>query len=242
MSSAAEHYARHLAPVYLWMAGGADAALRAGELEIEALGLPRTRGDFILDLGAGVGMHAIPLARRGARVMAVDSSAELVRTLVALAGGLPVQAVNDDLLAFQRHRAEVPQAILCMGDTITHLPDFDAVERLIERAALALPRGGLFVVSLRDYALPRAGDTRFIFVRGDETRLLTCFLEYEPERVRVHDILHERTSSGWQCRVSHYPKLRLPPEHLSARLESHGFKVRREAGIGGMVRLVAEMV
>lgn len=240
MSTAEEHYERHLAPIYLWMAGGADAALRSGELEIEALGLPRSRGDVILDLGTGFGMHAIPLARRGARVTAIDSSAVLVRTLGELAGGLPVQAVHDDLLAFRSHLTEAPQAILCMGDTITHLPGFDAVDGLVEQAAIALPRGGLFVVSLRDYSLPLAGDARFILVRGDEARVLTCFLEYEPQRVRVHDILHERTSSGWQCRVSHYFKLRLPPERLMAGLESHGFKVRREAALGGMVRLVAE--
>lgn len=242
MSTAAAHYQRLLAPIYLWMAGGADAALRSGEVEIEALGLPRAPGDFILDLGAGFGMHAIPLARRGARVAAFDSSAELVRMLTELGGGLPLQAFNDDLLAFQSHMAEAPRAILCMGDTITHLPDFDVVECLIEKASIELPPGGMLVISFRDYSVPLTGDARFIFVRSDETRLLTCWLEYEPEHVRVHDILHERTSNGWQCRVSHYPKLRLPPERLTGSLESHGFKVRREAGMGGMVRLVAELV
>ena len=242
MSTAAEHYERHLAPIYVWMAGGAEAALQAGSAEIEALNLPVARGAIVLDLGAGFGMHSIPLARRGARVTAIDSSVELLRTLTELRGDLPVHTVNDDLLGFQSHIAEAPSAILCMGDTITHLPDFGAVEKLIERASVKLSPGGMLVVSFRDYSVPLTGEQRFIPVRSDETRILTCFLEYEPEAVLVHDILHERAAEGWQTRVSHYRKLRLSPERLIDRLQSNGFKVRREAGMRGMVRVVAQSV
>src|SRR5262245_19417793 len=204
------------------MAGGAEPALQAGSAEIEALKLPAVRGALVLDLGAGFGMHSIPLARRGARVTAIDSSAELLRTLVDLRGDLPVQAVNDDLLAFQRHVTETPSAILCMGDTITHLPELGAVGGLIERASGELPRGGVLVVSFRDYSVPLIGEQRFISVRNDETRILTCFLEYEPEAVLVHDIIHEHAADGWQTRVSDYRKLRLSPEHLITSLKSNG--------------------
>lgn len=242
MTSVAEHYAAHLAPVYLWMAGGPEAALQAGTAEIEALNLPLTDGAAVLDLGAGFGMHAVPLARRGARVTAIDTSSELLRTLEELAGSLPIRTVNDDLLAFQSHITETPSAILCMGDTITHLPDRGSVESLIERAAAELPSGGMFVVSFRDYSVPLLEDCRFIPVRSDDDRILTCFLEYEPEAVVVHDILHQRTAEGWQTRVSCYRKLRLSPEHLIASLGSSGFSVRCETGMTGMVRLVAQSV
>ena len=242
MSTAAEHYERHLGPVYVWMTGGAEAGLRAGSAEIEALGLPAVRGAVVLDLGAGFGTHAIPLARRGARVTAIDSSAELLRTLTELCGDLPIRAVNDDLLAFQAHLVEAPSAILCMGDTITHLPNFGSVEELVERAAAHLAPDGVFVVSFRDYSVPLRGEQRFIPVRSDAARILTCFLEYDPEAVLVHDIIHERTSDGWDTRVSHYRKLRLSPERLTDCIQRNGFNVRREAGMSGMVRLVAQRV
>src|SRR4026207_1207135 len=103
MITVAEHYANHLGPIYLWMGGGSEAALQAGSVEVEALNLPLTDGALVLDLGSGFGMHAIPLARRGARVTAIDTSSELLRTLEQLAGNLPIQAVTDDLLEFQSH-------------------------------------------------------------------------------------------------------------------------------------------
>lgn len=239
MTSVTEHYAKHLAPIYLWMAGGAEAALQAGAAEIEQLNLPLEAGASVVDLGAGFGMHAIALARNGARVIAIDTSAQLLGALERLAGSLPIQVVQADLLAFQSHITQAPAAILCMGDTITHLTDRGDVESLIERAGAALRSGGVFVLSFRDYSVPLVDDQRFIPVRSDTDRILTCFLEYEPEVVVVHDILHERTPQGWQTRVSHYRKLRLSPNALIASLESNGFSVRREDGMRGMVRLVS---
>lgn len=98
MATVAEHYARHLAPIYLWMAGGHEVALQAGAAEIEALNLPLGPGAVVFDLGAGFGMHSIPLAWSGARVIAIDSSVELLRALRALGDGLPVRTINDELL------------------------------------------------------------------------------------------------------------------------------------------------
>ena len=242
MVATAQHYETHLGPIYVWMAGGAEVALQGGSAEIEALSLPPAQGAAILDLGAGFGMHSIPLARRGARVTAIDTSTVLLASLDELRGDLPIRTVNDDLLSFQDHITEAPAAILCMGDTITHLPEIAAVESLVERAAAELPPGGLFIVSFRDYAVPLQEDRRFIPVRSDDTRILSCFLEYAPNVVLVHDILHEHRADGWQTRVSHYSKLRLSPEHLTACLRKNGFDVRREAGTRGMVRLVARSV
>jgi 2-polyprenyl-3-methyl-5-hydroxy-6-metoxy-1,4-benzoquinol methylase len=185
----AEHYARHLAPIYVWMAGGAEPALQAGAAELEALRLPLKEGAVAIDLGAGFGKHAIPLARQGVRVTAIDSSVELLHELVQLAGNLPIRAVQDDLLAFRSHIEEAPSLFLCMGDTLTHLPDLGAVEELIAGVSTALPAGGTFIVTMRDYSVPLLRDQRFILVRSDDSRILTCFLEYEAESVLVHDII-----------------------------------------------------
>jgi SAM-dependent methyltransferase len=238
MATAAQHYERHLAGIYAWSVGGIDVVLAAGRAEIEALGLPRARGELVVDLGAGFGKHAIALARAGARVLAIDASAELSASLRGLAKGLPVRVVTDDLLSFPRYLDEPVGALLCMGDTLTHLATFDAVDALCRDAWSALAPGGTLAMSFREYSVPRTGSERFIPVRSDSDRLLTCFLEFDSQVVRVHDIVHERTPAGWTTRVSDYPKLRLSSARVIASMERNGFTVTSDAGAGGMVQLV----
>ena len=96
-----QHYEAHLAPVYQWMAGGWDAALVRGESDIDDVMPEELAGRMAVDLGAGIGMHAIPLARRGCKVLAVDTSAELLRTLRLHGKGLPIRTVQADMRSLQ---------------------------------------------------------------------------------------------------------------------------------------------
>lgn len=239
MTTVADHYAGHLAPVYSWMAGGHEAALARGAAEVDALALPGSPGELVVDLGAGFGVHAIPLARRGARVLAIDTSPLLLDELSALATGLSIRTVVDDLLAFRRHLEEPPMAVLCLGDTLTHLQSHGEVQQLVTGASAVLPPGGTLVFSFRDYTIERTGDERFIQVRADRDRILACFLEYQPRHVVVHDILHELAEGRWSTSVSHYRKLKIAPEALVRLLAATGLDARREAGAAGMVRVVA---
>lgn len=238
MATVEAHYRDHLAPVYAWMAGGMDAAWGAGAAELDELALAPRPGDLALDLGAGFGMHAVPLARRGVSVLALDSSGQLLDALERSAAGLPLQTVRDDLLNFPRHLPQSPRFILCMGDTITHLPSAASLERLAVMAASEIAPGGVFVISFRDYSQALVGDKRFIPVRSDNDRILTCFLEYEPDVVSVHDMLYQRTGDAWEMTVSSYQKLRVRPDPLIEHLRSLGFSVERQTGTRGMVRLV----
>jgi hypothetical protein len=98
MKSVQQHYAEHLGPVYSWMAGGVEVALERGTGELATLQLPESAGTLAIDLGAGFGMHAIPLAQCGFSVIAIDSDAALLRELTVNAGSLPIRTVVGDLL------------------------------------------------------------------------------------------------------------------------------------------------
>lgn len=240
MATVADHYRSHLAPVYLWIAGGFEAALARGESEIDAILPDLPQGSTVaVDLGAGFGMHSIPLARRGCSVIAIDTSSLLLDELRKRAEGLPVRAVEDDLLSFPRYLDSRVDLILCMGDTLTHLPDRQSVETLFSLASERLHAGGKLVLTFRDYTSTLEGPARFIPVRSDDDRILTCFLEYGADHVDVHDVLHERDGSQWKLRVSSYRKLRLSPEWVSSALRTGGFDVFVEPGLSGMVRFIA---
>jgi 2-polyprenyl-3-methyl-5-hydroxy-6-metoxy-1,4-benzoquinol methylase len=240
MSTVQEHYSRHLGPIYSWMVGGFDAAISRGEGELDALGVQAEPGSLAVDLGAGFGMHAIPLARRGFKMVALDTCQDLLDELQSRRQELQIATVKADLLSFQNHLPSKPTLILCMGDTITHLPDRDMVASLVAAVSSELSAGGRFVVTLRDYTLPLVGDERFIPVRSDATRIFSCFLEYDEERVTVHDILYQKDGSTWKQSVSSYQKLRLSPKWLRAVLEEKGFAVKQSSGPAGMILIDAQ--
>ena len=242
MTSVNEHYAKHLGPIYIWMAGGVDSAVKRGAIEIEAIYAPFPKGSVSVDIGAGFGMHAVPLARRGFSVIAIDTCTELLEVLRQLRDTLPIQVIEEDLLAFSRHLTTEVQIVLCMGDTITHLPDPETVLQLISAVAEVLQVGGQFIITFRDYSHELTGEQRFISVRSDDSRILTCFLEYAGSHVIVHDILHELDMSGWHIHVSSYRKLRITPDWICTALESSGFEVQCESGMAGMIRLVSTRV
>jgi SAM-dependent methyltransferase len=222
------------------MVGDLDAASARATSELDALGLPSDARGVAVDLGAGFGLHSLPLARRGYSVIAIDSCQTLVGELQRRAAGMPIHAVAGDILDFPKYISKPVEVILCMGDTLTHLPERDSVEDLFAAVAGLLTVTGLFVATFRDYvSAPLQGDRRFIPVRSDENRILTCFLEYGEDTVTVHDLLHERANGQWQQRVSSYRKLRLHPEWVAAKLAERGLKVRTGAGPAGMTVVAA---
>ena len=68
----------------------------------------------------------------------------------------------------------------------------------------------MFVITYRDLTKELFGTDRFIPVRSDENKIMTCFLEFENEdSVVVHDLVYMRRDSGWSLNKSSYRKLRL---------------------------------
>ena|ERR1022692_127639 len=239
MFTTALHYENHLGPVYTWMVGDLDAAFARSRAELDELGLHSSTDGVAIDLGAGFGLHSVPLAERGYAVTAIDSCKPLLHELRVRSASLPIKTIVGDLLAFRTWVQQPVNVILCMGDTLTQLPNFADVDLLLDSTAAALTSGGVFAATFRDYVSKTLqGDDRFIPVRSDDNRILTCFLEYGKDRVTVHDLLHEKEQGRWRQRVSSYLKLRLAPERIVERLTNLGFVVRVDIGISGMTRVM----
>ena len=239
MSSVREHYATHLAPVYLWMVGGFERAVALGRADLDALNIDLSRCRTAVDLGAGFGMHAIPLAQGGCSVTAIDTSAVLLDELHQRSAGLLIRNVTADLLDVEAHVREPVPLLLCMGDTLTHLDSRDEVDQLFRAVSKCLVPEGHFALTFRDYTSPAQGTARFIPVRSDADRILTCFLEEQGEHMVVHDILHERREAAWEMRVSAYRKVRLSPGWVVERLQAAGLRAVASPGPRGMVCVLA---
>lgn len=241
MASVAEHYDQHLGPIYTWMSGGADAARARFTALLTQLDLrPRAVGATAVDLGCGSGFQTIPLAQAGYQVTAIDFSEALLTELARDTDNLAVRTVRADLRELERYcPTPSPEVIVCMGDTLPHLPSIDDIARVLASACQALAPNGHLLLSFRDYTVPRSGNDRFIPVRGDTDRILTCFLEYENDHVTVHDVLHTRSGNEWRLNVSAYRKTRLAPEWVRRELTKLGLELVYETAQSGTVTLAA---
>ncbi len=111
----------------------------------QRLGLDR---GSVLDLGCGPGRHALPLARSGLSVTAVDASGPLLDRLKASAEdeGLALEAVQADMRTFQRREAF--DAVLLMWTSFGYFDDEQDHARVLDCAHASLKPGGRLLIDV----------------------------------------------------------------------------------------------
>jgi SAM-dependent methyltransferase len=246
MSTVYEHYEHLLSQHYSWMFG-ASFEERVNEQKaflsraLEPLN-HAPEAALAVDLGCGPGFQTIALAELGfSPVVAIDTSAELLDELGSHIGCLPVRREKADLRTLP---AIVPSGkatvIVCMGDTLTHLPDRRDVSALFREVFAALRSGGMFVITYRDLTTELFGTDRFIPVRSDDNKIMTCFLEFEnADSVVVHDLVYLRQGKDWALNKSSYRKLRLGTAWIRDELSKAGFEILSEGLAGRLIGLAA---
>jgi len=127
----------------------------------------------------------------------------------------------------------------CMGDTITHLNSKEEIQKLIVDCHYILKNDGKLVLSFRDYSNELTDTSRFIPVKNDENRILTCFVEYLKDKVRITDLLHQKTEDGWMQKASSYFKIRISPIDIIEMLDAAGMKISFNENIDRLRIVVA---
>jgi len=113
------------------------------------------------------------------------------------------------------------------------------IEKLIEDCANILSKNGKLILSYRDYSTELNDQQRFIPVKSDKDRILTCILDYESEKVKVTDLLYEKTKNGWNQKVSSYRKVRITPNEIAEMIENNGMKITFNESINRMQTTIA---
>lgn len=221
----------------MWMTGMPFGAKVAEQKEIIRDAVGSAAHGLAIDYGCGPGFQVLALAELGlAPVIAIDSSAELLDILKAHRGGWDIALEQADLTQFEDGRKAA--VAVCMGDTLTHIVDKDVVRSFFARVAEQLADGGAFVITFRDLSVAPSDVDRFILVRSDADKIMTCFLETEtPETVRVTDLVYTLSEAGWSLEKSSYVKLRLSVQWVAQALSEAGF-VSVTTGMAGRLNLV----
>ncbi|MDR1323316.1 MAG: class I SAM-dependent methyltransferase [Candidatus Margulisbacteria bacterium] len=239
MATVKEHYDNHLGNFYSWMTG--NFVSRQAEFHdflIKHELLPHITKKAI-DLGAGHGIQTIPLAKVGYSVKSLDFNIKLLSELTANTRGMDVKIIHGDIREIDQFSGFNPELIVCCGDTLLHLDSKQDIEQLIYGIASILVKDGKLLLTFRDYSTTLTGNDRFIPVKSDENKILTCILDYEPDFVNVTDLLHERNKDGWKQKISSYKKVRVKSNEIIEIIERNGMIVQDAQIVNRLITIIA---
>jgi SAM-dependent methyltransferase len=234
-----EHYDNHLAAFYSWMAGDFNSSCADALSFLKENQIYPNKNESAVDLGAGHGIFSIALAKLGYKVVAVDFNKQLLDELTESKGTLNIQIIESDIFEYSKDMKNI-ELCLCMGDTLAHLDSIEMIKKFLKNIYSSLEESGNLILSFRDYSIPLEGNNRFIPVKSDENRILTCFLEYDDYFVTVNDLLYEQVNGKWIQKISSYKKTRINKNQILKFLGELGFLVIFETVNRGMIYLILE--
>lgn len=233
-----EHYDNHLADFYSWMIGDFDKGKEFFKDFCFKNGIKPFDSGYAIDLGAGNGIQSIALGELEFNVKAVDFSRKLLSDLKIKIAGLSVEPIHGDIKDIKTISNQPVDLIICCGDTISHLDTFEQLENLIHDCYDLLIKNGNLILSFRDYSIALSDTQRFIPVKSDNDKILTCIIDYLDTKITVTDLLYEKGDGTWIQKVSSYEKLRLQTDNVINMAKSIGFTVSKNENINRMINLI----
>lgn len=239
LATVKEHYDNHLGAIYSWMIG--DFQKKSSEFLqfLQTNDVCPKYNRIAIDLGAGNGIQTVAMAEMGFQVNAFEFNQHLLKELKENSENRRIEIFEDDLENFHTYEQEA-ELIICCGDTISHLFSMDDVTKLILNIHKVLCKNGRIILSFRDCFQELKGNDRFIEVKSDKDRILTCFLEYDHHYVNVTDILYERVNDVWEQKISTYPKVRIFTFDIEDLLEEVGFTIEYNQILNGLTTIIAK--
>jgi 2-polyprenyl-3-methyl-5-hydroxy-6-metoxy-1,4-benzoquinol methylase len=219
-----QHYDNHLGEFYEWMTGDAEDLQQEWQTYFMQH-TPAVRQESVaVDLGAGHGLQTVALANLGYSVKAIDFNKQLLTSLNRRAEQKYIQVIEDDFIHFKKHCGSA-SLIVCLGDTIAHLESISQLKTLLADCFEVLNNGGQLILSFRDYSYALTDTARFIPVKSDDDKILTCVLDFTIDSVLVTDLLHVKQNNQWVQKISSYRKLRLTVAQVEEWVTSTGFSI-----------------
>ena len=130
-----------------WMA----RAESEGQFFIDVL---RARGkETVLDVACGTGFHSVRLTEAGFNVTSSDGSATMLAKAFenARSRGLILKTVQADWRWLNRHIQGKYDAIICLGNSFTHLHEEQDRRRALAEFYAALKHDGMLILDQRNY-------------------------------------------------------------------------------------------
>jgi SAM-dependent methyltransferase len=151
---ARQWWERFFSDDYLLTVPAPDAAQISKQVDFIEVSLGLSKGAMVLDVGCGLGLHAIELARRGHLVVGLDLSLAMITRAAESAQlqGLKINFLHADIREIAFDGAF--DAVICMGTTFGFFDD-EANRDVMHRLYQALRPGGRILLDVvnRDYVV-----------------------------------------------------------------------------------------
>ncbi len=160
-------------------------------------------GGPILELGAGTGRIALPLAEAGHEILALDRMSEMLDHLVEKSDALPV-AARSNLEPILGDMTELPledesvQMVIAPFNALMHLYDWRQLHRCFQEAFRVLEPGGTFAF---DVLLP---DIEWLTLPPDERHCVTRFEHPQSGEKMVYSTNHTYDHATQVCHIRIY--------------------------------------
>ncbi len=197
----------------------------------------------VLDAACGTGRHALELAKRGFSVSASDSSAGMIAQAKsnASAAGIGVRFEQAGFGEMRRtFGTAVFEALLCLGNSLPHIPAPDGLISTLRDFSGCLKPGGLLILQNRNFDRLLATRERWIDPQSSAADgrewLFLRFYDFETDGSITFNIvtLRRETSGDWNQSVSSTRLWPLVESDLTGALAAAGFeKIERYGSMRG---------
>lgn len=179
------------------------------------------KGRRVLDLACGIGTQALGFAKMGFEVTASDLSEVSVRRLrrEAKLRGLALSAKSADMRSAHAVHGGGYDLVMAMDNAVPHLLSDRDLLKAFRSARECLKPGGLYMVSVRDYAKE---PTRGTHLRGYGNALVP--FQVWDFHGRHYDLSLYRLDAKDRLRVSTTTYYAIPCNELLSLLREAGFK------------------
>jgi len=162
----------------------------------------------VLDAACGTGRHAIALAQEGYRVTGTDISPNMITRARqnALAKGVDVSFQVAGFGALGQSLGGPFDAILCLGNSIPHITDEQALHQTLADFAATLNPRGILVLQNRNLDRVLLREERFMAPQShreqDQEWIFFRFYDFGPLTLQFNMVtLYRRGEEAWQWRV-----------------------------------------
>lgn len=160
----------------------------------------------ILDMGCGTGGHALYWAEAGLNTVGIDSSPEMIERAKerAEAEELDVEFECLPLTHFADKLQQQFGAVVCVGNTLPHLLEFDDLLKCFQQAAAAMKPSGAAIFHCLNYlrileVKKRDFPTKSRVVDGVEY-VFSRFYDFDPKHLRFHFVVSVKEDVEWKSK------------------------------------------